>query len=161
MIKVIKPQVSDLLKIKKILAQWTKKKEVDKYIGRITNEINGKIEYNMRFWVAKEKETPIGVIGVSDLLPKILPFTRTKKPGEIKILYVDKDNCNRGIGRKLVKFLEKEAVKRGYKELLVRSAKKYKETAYGFYEKMGYLRIGSVSGGEEKSLMQVFEKKLI
>src|SRR3989344_531403 len=98
---------------------WTEKEEVDKYIKRITNEINGKVKFNLHFWVAKEDNHAIGIIGLCDPLPKILPFAQSDKPGEIKILYLDNTYRGKGIGRKLVNFIEKEAIRQGYKELLV------------------------------------------
>ena len=155
-----KPKEEDLDKIVAILSQWTKKAEVDKYLRRISNEIDGKTEFNQQFWVAKQNNQVLGVGGLADPLPKVLPLSKTKSPGEIKILYIDQRSQGQGVGRKLVTFLEEEAQNQGYTELLVRSAQKYKDTGWGFYEKIGYEKCGTVSGGEETELMQVFRKVL-
>ena len=46
---IVKPETKDLEQIKEILSQWTEIEEVEKYITRISNEIDGKIEFNMQF----------------------------------------------------------------------------------------------------------------
>ncbi|HUU50250.1 MAG TPA: GNAT family N-acetyltransferase, partial [Nitrospinota bacterium] len=141
MMIVQKPEIEDLKKIHKILIQWTEKREADKYLKRISDEVNGQTKFNMQFWVAREKNQVFGVIGLADPLPKILPLATTKKPGEVKILYVNDKNQGKGIGKKLTLFLEEEAKKQGYQEMIVRSAERYKDTAWGFYDKMGYTRL--------------------
>jgi GNAT superfamily N-acetyltransferase len=161
MILIIKPDHIDLPQIQNILSQWTEKEEVDKYVKRIENEIKGITEFNMHFWVAKENQKVLGVIGLNDPLPKSLSFAKTSKPGEIKILYVDKREQGKGIGKSLVSFVESEAKKAGYEELLIRSAKRYENTAWGFYQKMGYKMVGKIAGSEDGEMMQVFEKKIV
>ena len=142
------------------MAFWTDKEEVDKYIERIKNEVDGKkVEFNLHFWVAKEDNHAIGIIGLCDPLPKALPFAKSDMPGEIKILYVNNTHRGKGIGRKLVDFIEKEAIRQGYKELLVRSVERYRETAYGFYKRLGYVEVGTITN-ENSNSMQVFEKLL-
>lgn len=137
MVIIDKPKKTDIDYIRKILEQWTEAAEVEKYCQRIVNEIDGMIEFNMHFWIAKENELSVGIIGLSDPLPKVISFAKTPKPAEIKILYVDTTQQGKGIGRLLVEFIEKEAVRQNYKELLIRSAKRYQNTAYGFYQKLG------------------------
>jgi GNAT superfamily N-acetyltransferase len=157
MITIDKPTNSDISTIKNIMYQWTEKEEVEKYLIRIDNEIKGNIEFNLHFWVARENNDVLGIIGLCDPLPKIIPFSKTKKAGEIKILYVDGQQQGKGVGKSLISFVEQEAERQGYQELLVRSAKKYKDTAYGFYKKMGYSDIGTIINDKGKS-MQLFEK---
>ncbi|MDD3939667.1 MAG: hypothetical protein PHF49_03400 [Patescibacteria group bacterium] len=60
-----KPKVEDLEIINQILKQWTKPEEVEKYLYRISSEINGKTEYSMNFWVAKGGSLVVGVGGLS------------------------------------------------------------------------------------------------
>ena len=160
MIIINKPTKEDLEMVRKILLQWTEKSEADKYIDRIKKEIGGTTEFNMHFWVAKNNGKAIGVVGLADPLPKVLPLAKTKNPGELKILYLYKKEQGKGIGKFLVDFVEEQAKKQGYSELLVRSAERYRDTAYGFYKNMGYKTIGVVSGSEKSKLMQVFSKKL-
>lgn len=154
-----KPIKEDLTAIKKILSQWTQKEEVEKYIERISNEIDSQTQYNMHFWVAREGKVAIGVVGLSDPLPKVLPFVKTEKPVEIKILYVDGNHQGKGVGRNLITFIEDEAKREGFSEIIVRSAKKYIGTAWGFYKKMKYSEAGVLEKDKE-TRMQVFQKLL-
>ena len=136
-----KPKIEDLKIIRYILEQWTEPEEVEKYLSRIESEINGSTEYSMNFFVVKDQELVIGVGGLAKPLPIVLPLAKTNNPGEIKILYIDNNHCGKGIGKQVINYLELEARNQGYKELFVRSAERYKDTAYGFYEKMGYEQV--------------------
>jgi N-acetylglutamate synthase-like GNAT family acetyltransferase len=158
-IKIRKPEINDSGDIREILSQWTEPEEVNSYVERINNEINGKTEFNMEFWIIEINKKLAGVIGLSEPLPKVLPLAKTQKPAEIKILYIKDIYRGQNLGRMLVDFIEDEARRQGYSELIVRSAAKYKETAFGFYKKLGYINIGQVSSGENK-IMEVFEKIL-
>ncbi|MFC1727276.1 GNAT family N-acetyltransferase [Patescibacteria group bacterium] len=160
MVQIKKPSISDLKQIEKILAQWTDLEEVQKYVKRISDEVNEQTQFNMCFWVAKKDGHAIGIAGLADALPKVLYLAKTKKPGEVKILYVDKKHLKTGVGKMLTQFLEKEAKRQGYSELIVRSAEKYQDTAWGFYDRLDYKRIGKVAGGDRSKEMQVFGKEL-
>lgn len=160
MVEVTKPILSDLDRIKEILNQWTQEEETNKYLQRIRDEIGGKTEFNQRFWVAKEDDQALGVTGLSDPLPKVIPFSKTEKPGEGKILYLDKLYRGKGIGKMLMEFIEVEARRQGYTELMLRSAERYRDTAYGFYEHAGYKKRGTVTSEDPSKTMQVFGKVL-
>ncbi|MDD3939668.1 MAG: hypothetical protein PHF49_03405 [Patescibacteria group bacterium] len=54
---------------------------------------------------------------------------------------MDNDHRCKVVGRKMVNFLEHEAKNQNYQELFIRSAQRYQETAYGFYEKMKYIKL--------------------
>jgi GNAT superfamily N-acetyltransferase len=159
-ISIDKPQTVDMVDVKNILSRWVEKEEAEKYIGRIKNEIAGLIEFNLHFWVAREDGVVVGISGLCDPLPKILGFSETDKPGELKILYLDPRFRGKGIGKILLKFIEDKAKREGYKEILVRSAERFKDTAYAFYEKMGYIKVGTVSSDTNSEQMQVFLKRL-
>lgn len=152
---ISKPKIKDLEMIRGIMEQWTEQEEVGKYMSRIDSEINGKVEYSMNFWVIKDEKSVIGVGGLAKPLPLILPLAKTSNPGEIKILYIDNNHRGQGVGGQMIKFLEQEARNQGYTELFVRSAERYKNTAYGFYEKMGYKKLG-----ELENKMSVFYKTI-
>lgn len=158
--EIVKPNFSDIDSIRKIMAFWTEPEEVDKYADRLKEEINGKTEFNMQFWVAKESGKVEGIVGLSDPLPQVLTFAKTQNPAEIKILYVDKDTQGKGVGKALITFIEGEAKNQQFNELLVRSGERYRCTAYGFYEKMGYTKVGVLGKDNESKKMQVFEKIL-
>jgi len=136
-----KPKIEDLKMTRYVLEQWTEREEVEKYLSRTESEINGNTEYSMSFWVIKDEGVVIGVGGLAKPLPVILPLVKTSNPGEIKILYIDNDHRGKGVGRQMINFLEKAAINQGYKELFIRSAERYKDTAYVFYKRMGYEQI--------------------
>lgn len=148
-----KPKIEDLKMIRYILEQWTEPEEVEKYLSRIESEINGSTEYSMNFWVIKNENLVIGVGGLAELLPLILPLAKTTNPGEIKILYIDNHHRGKGFGGQMINYLEQEAVNQGYRELFIRSAERYKDTAYGFYNNMGYEQIHKLENN-----MSVFYK---
>ena len=152
---ISKPKTEDLDKIFDILLQWAEKEEAEKYVKRIENEINGATEFNMSFWVIKKDEEIVGIGGLSDILPSIKNFSKTKNPGELKILYLDNKFRGQGFGKILLNFLEEKAKDNKHTELMIRSAERYKDTAYGFYEKMGYKNIGLTDNN-----MLVFSKEL-
>ncbi len=153
------PAIVDLLAIENILKQWMDAEEVEKYVGRITSYINGQTEYNMVFWVIKQNNHVIGVGGLADPLPSIVSYAETSNPGELKILYLDNNSRGKGLGAKFLTFLEDEAAKRNYSELLVRSAEQYRETAFEFYKKMEYIDLGQIHNSLEKP-MELFKKVL-
>ncbi len=148
-----KPKIEDLKMIRCILEQWTDLEEAEKYLSRIESEINGATEYSMNFFVARGEETVIGVGGLAKPLPIILPLAKTINPGEIKILYIDGNHRGKGLGKEMINYLEQEARNQGYKELFVRSAERYKDTAYGFYRNMGYEEMRKLENN-----MSVFHK---
>lgn len=153
--QIFKPKIEDLDKIFDILLQWADREETEKYVKRIENEINGITEFNMSFWIIKKDEEIVGIGGLSDILPVIKIFSKTNNPCELKILYLDNKFRGQGFGKILLNFLEEKAREIKYTELMIRSAEKYKNTAYGFYEKMGYKNIGLTDNN-----MAVFNKEL-
>lgn len=155
---IVKPQISDLPQIEKILNQWTKPEEVSKYLQRIQNEINGKTDFGMQFWVYTSNTEVIGIGGIADPLPLLKPFCQSESCKEIKILYVDGDHQGQGIGRDILNHLIQEIRKLNIREILVRSALRYKFSAYGFYEKMGFKKVGILEGKNEQESMQIFRK---
>ena len=155
MSQILKPTTSDLSSIKNILIQWTDPEEVEKYLLRIEEEINNKTQYNQHFWIIKFENQVAGVGGLADPLPKTLPFAATPKPGEIKILYLDDKFRGHGLGKELLAFLENEAKNFGYTEILIRTALRYKTTAWDFYQHRNYKLVGYLDDS-----MAVFQKLL-
>ena len=150
-----KPLPEDLGKIRDILAQWTDQEEVDKYCQRITNEINGIVEYNTYFWVGECDHEVVGVAGTSDILPKTQSFSQGNNPVDLKILYLDSKVRGHGYGKDFLIFLINEAVKNGHDEMIIRTDKRYADTAWGFYQKMGFKLVGYIDDG-----MAVFRQSL-
>jgi len=155
MIQIVKPKLEDIPFIKSILLEWTVGEESNKYIDRINNEINGSTDFSMSFWIIKKDDIVIGVGGLSNILPLIKSYSKTKNPGELKILYLANTYRGQGFGKIFLIFLEKKAKESNYTELMIRSALKYKNTAYGFYESMGYEKLGVTEND-----MTVFSKQI-
>lgn len=157
--KIRKPQKGDLVEIKSILSQWNDEEYTEIYLSRVRNEINGITEFNMKFWIASD-DGVLGIVGLSDLSPDLSIFSKTDKPGQLKILYIDNKMRGKKIGKKLALHIEKEALKQGYKELLVKSSEIYKNTAWGFYEKMGYKQMGLIENSRNDKKSMIFQKML-
>jgi len=157
--KILKPRKEDLVEIKNILSQWNDEEYTEIYFSRVRNEIDGILEFNMKFWIAFDNGV-LGVIGLSDLSPDLSIFSKTDKPGQLKILYIDDKMRGKKIGKKLTLFIERETLKQGYKEILVKSAEIYKDTAWGFYEKMGYKQMGLTNNNRNDKKSMIFQKTL-
>ena len=155
-----KPQIQDLPSIKEILSQWNDESETQKYFQRIENVIKGQIEFDMKFWVLKDEKKVLGIGGLSNCQPKLKPFIQTNNPKELKTIFLNQAFRGKGFGRKLVELLQSKSLSLGYKELLLVSAEKYRETAYGFYLNLGFKQLGEVEGGEVGEKMAVFSKLL-
>lgn len=65
---------------------------------------------------------------------KIVGFGDFEKKGEMTGLYVHKDYQNKGVGQRLLKMLERQALKIGMKEFKLSST----ITALDFYKRQGY-----------------------
>lgn len=65
---------------------------------------------------------------------------------EITVLAVDKNFQRKGIGGKLVKFIEKRTKKLGFKRLFLYTSLKNNRKARRFYEKIGYKKINIFPG---------------
>lgn len=153
------PCSADLSAVTDILGQWTEPEETQKYVERIARCIEGESEYGMVFWVLKENGKVIGVGGLADPLPSVMPYAQTENPGELKILYMDGRARGKGKGREFLTFLEGAAREGGRSELLVRSAERYRETAFEFYKKTGYEDLGQIMN-EAGNPMELFRKRL-
>ncbi len=150
-----KPTISDLTIIEDILKYWTDPEEANKYVTRIQKEIEGLIEFNTHFWVIQNKHKTVGITGISNTLPKIQQFVTLQNPIELKLLYLDKKTRGLGLGKLTILELEKILKENNYDEILIRSAVRYKDTAWGFYEKMGFTQVGFIDQD-----MAVFRKIL-
>lgn len=153
------PSITDIPAISDILSQWTEAEEVQKYAERIARAIDGESEYGMAFWVLKQNDQVVGVGGLADPLPSIRPYAQTDNPGELKILYMDGAARGQGKGREFLAFLERAARDSGRSELLVRSAERYRETAFDFYKRCGYEDLGHIMN-EAGQPMEIFRKNL-
>ncbi len=146
----------DLERVRQILSQWVDEEETEKYVKRVKDGMSGKSEYGMRFWVVEDEDQVVGVCGLADPLPITLKYSKGKKPIEIKILYLDETKRGKGLGKFAIDRMETEARRVGHDEMLVRSGEQFKDTAYGFYQKMGYKLVGKLENN-----MAVFKKRIL
>lgn len=154
------PKAEDLTGIANILSQWNDQEEVEKYIARIQNEINGQTEFGMNFYTMKDNNKLIGIGGLADPLPSIMSYAKTPKPGELKILYLDNQARGKNFGKQFLTWLEKQALSQERTELLVRSAEKFRDTAFEFYKACGYEDLGQIENSDQKP-MELFRKELV
>ncbi len=142
--------VNDLEEVKPILEVWLKDrvtnepltKEVDEGLEVMKDSVDG---HNDRsYLVAEDAGKVIGIVGMKNPDEVMLGFARTQKPYELVNAYVDpRYRKGRGVGRSLVAGLESLAKQKGHKELILNSGPRYKDTGWGFYDKLpGYKRVG-------------------
>jgi len=164
MIDIRPAETKDLPAIGSILSDWLSKDEVDHYTKSVKDIVSGsssKPQFDSHYFVAVLNQEIIGVAGFRTPLPKLLNFTSTSKPAELCMLYVAKDHKGKkGAGKALLDFVISQAIEKGYEELVVRSAEKFKDTGWGFYDHMGFTRVGELLPPDSKTMSQVRTKKL-
>lgn len=145
----------DVEDLRPILATWIKDRdtgkplpnEVEEDLQVILDSVHGK---NERSYLVAESEDGkiIGVVGMKTPDPRMIQYASTSKPTELVNAYVKLDERKgKGVGRALVKALEQRAREQGFKEILLNSGPRYKDTGWGFYDKLeGYNRVGVAKG---------------
>ena len=140
----------DLTQLKPILDIWIKDREtgqrlpdeVEEDLQLMRESINGGNDRN--YLVAEKNGKVIGMIGFKNPDKRMIPFSRTSNPTELVNAYVDPElRKGRGVGKALVAKLEGDAGKKGFTEVILNSGPRYKDTGWGFYDKLpGYERVG-------------------
>jgi len=120
--------------IKKLNSQDHEKEEMEYLLGRQTLEVLKKKIKSRDVYVMVENKKIIGSVDLDD--------------NEIKGLYVLSSRIKKGIGTKLLKFMEEIAKNKGIKIINICSTK----SAIPFYEKNGYKLI-EIKKGIEKGIM--------
>ncbi len=153
--KVRALQVEDLEELRLILATWIKDRssgealpdEVQEDLTVMRESVGGK---NDRTYLVAENlnEEVIGVIGFKTPDETMLTFAKTSNPAELVNAYVKiEERKGKGVGRALVAKLEETAKQRGHTELVLNSGPRYKDTGWGFYDKLpSYSRVGIAVG---------------
>jgi ribosomal protein S18 acetylase RimI-like enzyme len=150
----------DLPSVSNILSQsFSDTEDVQYMINLIKDSLSDTPQYPGEFYVVAkdDKGTVVGLLGYRNASTKLKQFSTGNKSIEIYSLFVDINARQKGIGRSLVKFLENYAVENGYDEIVVKSADKFKETGWIFYEKMGFIIAGTIEGSTG-SLSNVYRK---
>jgi len=152
----------DLPSVTNIISQsFSDTEDVQYMINLIKDSLSDTPQYPREFYVVTkdDKGTVVGFLGYRNVTTKLKQFSTGNKPIEIYSLFVDMHVRQKGIGRCLINFLEEYAATNGYDEILVKSADKFKETGWVFYEKMGFTLAGTV-GGSIGNLSNVYRKSI-
>lgn len=153
--KVRSLKKEDLDSLKPILATWIKDRrtgqplpdEVEEDLQLMSESVEGK---NDRTYLVAEglDGEIIGVVGFKTPDETMLTFTKTQNPVELVNAYVKSDERKgKGVGRALVAKLEEKAREKSYTEIVLNSGPRYKDTGWGFYNKLeGYKKVGIAVG---------------
>ncbi|MBI4057915.1 GNAT family N-acetyltransferase [Candidatus Microgenomates bacterium] len=148
-------RLDDLDSLRPILSTWIKDRdtgetlpdEVEEDLQIMGDSAQGKND--RQYFVAEDVNGKmIGVIGFKNPDPRMLDYCKTSNPAELVNAYVRVDQrAGKGVGRALITKLEEEARKKGFTEIVLNSGPRYKDTGWGFYDKLpGYQRVGVAVG---------------
>lgn len=153
--KVRSLKKEDLDSLKPILATWIKDRrtgqplpdEVEEDLQLMSESVEGKND--RMYLVAEDLDGEIlGVVGFKTPDETMFTFTKTSNPAELVNAYVKSDKIKgRGVGRSLIAKLEEMAREKGHTEIVLNSGPRYKDSGWGFYDKLeGYKRVGIAVG---------------
>src|SRR5690242_3071045 len=71
--------------------------------------------------LASDESTVLGVMGLTEPSPEVLPYATTERPAQVVHAFVDPSWLGRGVGALLAGAIERRAVATRRSELLVRS----------------------------------------
>jgi len=135
---------TDLPSLRPILETWVRDRQTKELL---TEEVEAALAFVQKavssdgkahYRIAEVDKRVIGMIGLHPLTePKMLSFASTSSPFEVRHFFVSAAHNNgKGVGRKLISEIEKVARELGGTELFVNSGTRYKDTAWGFYDKI-------------------------
>lgn len=155
----------DLGAVEKILSAWLTNEETEHYLGFIKNSIDKSkesLQFDSNYLIAETKDKEvIGILGYRKPIPKMMPFAQTQNPAELNMLYVlPKKRGGQGVGTALVKEMENILNQKEYTEIIIRSAKKFETSGWGFYDQLpGFKRI-AILNEENSEEAQIWNKIL-
>ncbi|OQA04829.1 MAG: acetyltransferase [bacterium ADurb.Bin400] len=137
-------ELTDLSQIRYLFEEWISDKAE---IGERIQEIS---QQTTNYFVAIENDRIIGIMGTQRLDDEVQQFSSNPEQAlEIISAFVSREARGRGIGKSLIGAIELEAKQLGYKEIIIWSGPKYKETGWYFYDSLpGVKRVGFV-GSED------------
>lgn len=140
---------NDLPSLKPILETWIHSRdtgellpeEVEEDLQVMRDSCSGK---NDRTYFVAEEGRIVGVIGMKPPKDALKQLVTTENPVELVNAYVAADKRKgQGVGTALVQKLESEARLRGNTEIILDSGPRYKDSGWGFYDKLsGFSRVG-------------------
>ncbi|MEI8143389.1 MAG: GNAT family N-acetyltransferase [Candidatus Berkelbacteria bacterium] len=131
---------SDLSSVRQLLTDWISDDiEIDERVDEISQK-------PQNFFVAIENESVVGIMGFKPLDEKIIQFASNPNESiEIVSAFVSRAEKRKGTGKSLVAAIESEARRLHFKEILIWSGPRYRETGWAFYDNLsGYERVGFV-----------------
>jgi len=145
-------ETGDVEPLRPILETWIRSRdsgellsgEVEEVLQFVRDSVEGR--NNRTYLVAKSPSGEVlGMIGFKEPEGRMKEFSETGNAVELVNAYVAKEYRGEGVGRALVGKLEEEARARGYKEVVLNSGPRYRDTGWGFYDKLeGYERVGVI-----------------
>lgn len=137
------PRSEDISSLGRILQTWVRDSKtrelIPAEIASILKAVDESVREprDVRYLVAEDQGKILGMMGYrSPNDPRMLQFAQTDKPAEIINAFVEAGNrAGRGVGSALIKTLELDAAINGFKEILVNSGGRYKDTAWDFYSR--------------------------
>jgi RimJ/RimL family protein N-acetyltransferase len=142
-VKIRNARMSDLEPLRPILEHWIRdrntgsllQEEVKGVTAAIEASIQGK---NGRTYVIAEdsNDKVVGVMGMANPDEDMQPYITTAKPVELMNAYVDPVVRGSGVGKKLAAELEVKARLAGYKELIINSGPRYRDTGWFFWSSL-------------------------
>jgi L-amino acid N-acyltransferase YncA len=157
--EIRKARKEDLEQIRNIYAQWYTDESTGKpseedisYFTKKIEDAISKTEASLQsdyycLVAENEKGKIIGILGLRKPHHKLLPFTTTTNAMEIYSLFALERNM--GVGRALVHTLKNTAAIKKYKEIIVLSANRWKES-WPFYDALSFERIGTLAESNGK-----------
>lgn len=160
-ITTIRPvEEKDLSGIREIYSSYyTKSEDRDYFINRVQQVLEGGQEAkgsDLRYLVADKGGFIVGILGFRKAPSKMLPFVKTPNPVELYTFFVR--DRQHGVGRALFEKMREMAKESGYTEIVVFSSKAW-ESNWGFYDKMGFVRITQLKI-EDGRIGQVWSMRL-
>ena len=141
----------DIDQLKHILESWIKDRETQEPLPKEVSGIMDEMQKSLRgendrtYLVAEAGSGEIvGTIGLKKPEARTRGFAKTQNPAELINAYVAVDQRRgKGVGRALVQGLEAEARRQEYTEIVLNSGPRYKDTGWGFYDRLpNYERVG-------------------
>jgi ribosomal protein S18 acetylase RimI-like enzyme len=143
--------IRDLSFLRSILNCWIKDRDTGELL---TDEVSKTLmemgksvikDTGRTYLIAEEGGEILGVMGLKQPDLVMGTFAASESPIELVNAYVRPDvRRGRGVGTALVDGLESAARKLGKKEILLNSGPRYSETGWGFYDRLGFDRVGVI-----------------
>lgn len=116
--------------------------EVDEIIERVQASLTDSSIGS--FYVLRGSDgIPVGMAGLAPVDPRMMQFTQTERPIEMTNVYLDNAYRGQGLGRQLVDSVLDTARESGYTEVVWNSGPRFKDTAWGFYERVYGPQVGT------------------